>query len=136
MGGSLLDVRSSYALRVGRYVPDSSAQRALAFFLLFVYHGAHALGKTYAMALLVQVNWLWLVVYTIVDHATLQMYMVARADFWHWLPGAGVVISLLTRFNAKVLADFTGTCCLSGSRSNSASRTGLMRRAGALAPSV
>jgi hypothetical protein len=55
-------------LRLGRYVPDSSGRRALIFILLFVYHGAHSLSKTYAMALLAQVSWLALIIYTVVDH--------------------------------------------------------------------
>jgi hypothetical protein len=53
-------------LVVGRYVPDSSGGRALIFLLLFLYHGAYSLSKMYAMALLAQVSWLALIVYTVV----------------------------------------------------------------------
>ena len=94
---------------VGRYVPDSSGRRALIFLLLFFYHGAHSLSKTFAMALLAQVSWLALIVYTVVDHVAFQLLKLARHDFISWMPGVGAIVSLLTRFCAKVVADFTGT---------------------------
>ena len=95
-------------MRVRRYVPDSSAKRALAFFLLFVYHSAHTLGKTCAMALLAQVSWLYVVVHTVVDHVLFQLYKLMRGDFIYWLPGFGGPLSSLCRFVAKVVTDFTG----------------------------
>ncbi len=95
-------------LRVGRYVPDSTRRRALTFFLLFVYHSAHTLGKTCAVALLAQVNWSFVVAYTIVDHVLFQLYKLMRGDFVYWAPGVGGPFSSLCRFVAKVVADFTG----------------------------
>jgi hypothetical protein len=95
-------------LFVGRYVPDSSGRRALIFVLLFLYHGAHSLSKTYAMALLAQVSWLGLIVYTVADHLAFQLLKLACGDFIYWVPGFGAIISSLFRFGAKVLVDFTG----------------------------
>ncbi len=98
---------------VGRYVPDSSARRALVFLLLFVYHGAHSLSKTYAMALLAQVSWLALIVYTVADHLAFQLLKLACNDFIYWAPGVGGIVSLLARFCGKVVADFTGALSIS-----------------------
>jgi hypothetical protein len=56
-----------------RYVPDSSAKRALTFLLLFVYHAALVLGKTFATVLLAEVDWLWLVAYTAADHVVFRL---------------------------------------------------------------
>jgi hypothetical protein len=98
-------------LVVGRYVPDSSGRRALIFLLLFVYHGAHSLSKTYAMALLAQVSWLALILYTVADHVAFQLLKLACGDIVYWMPGVGAIFSTLFRFCAKVLADFTGTFC-------------------------
>ena len=94
---------------VGRYVPDSSGRRALIFLLLFVYHGAHSLSRTFAMALLTQVSWLALIVYTVADHLAFQLIKLARNDFISWAPGVGAIVSSLLRFCAKVVTDFTGT---------------------------
>ena len=98
---------------VGRYVPDSSGRRALIFLLLFVYHGAHSLSKTYAMALLAQVSWLALIVYTVADHVAFQLFKLACNDLIYWVPGFGGIASWLARFVAKVLADFTGMLSIS-----------------------
>ncbi len=95
-------------LHVGRYVPDSTRRRALTFLLLFMYHSGHTLGKTCAMALLAQVSWLYVVVYTVVDHVFFQLYKLMRGDFIYWLPGFGGPFSSLCRFVAKVVTDFTG----------------------------
>ena len=95
-------------LCLGRYVPDSTARRALTFFLLFVYHSAHTLGKTCAMALLAQVSWLFVVGYMVVDHVAFQLYKLMRGDLIYWPPGLGGPLSSLCRFVAKVVADFTG----------------------------
>ena len=81
----------------GRYVPDSSGRRALIFLLLFVYHGAHSLSKTYAMALLAQVSWLALILYTVADHVTFVLLKLACNDFIYWAPGAGFMVSFLFR---------------------------------------
>ncbi len=99
---------SGILLRVGRYVPDSSAKRALTFLLLFVYHSAHTLGKTCAMALLAQVSWIFVVAYTVVDHVVYQLYKLMRGDFIYWTPGLGGPLSSLARFITKVVVDFTG----------------------------
>ena len=98
----------SDTLHVGRYVPDSTRPRALTFLLLFVYHSAHSLGKTCAMALLAQVSWLLVVGYTVVDHVFFQLYKLMRGDFIYWAPGVGGPLSSLCRFGAKVVVDFTG----------------------------
>jgi hypothetical protein len=100
-------------LFVGRYVPDSSGRRALIFLLLFVYHGAHSLSKTYAMALLAQVSWLALIVYTVADHVAFQLLKLVCNDFIYWMPGVGGIVSSIFRFVEKVVADFTGTFCTS-----------------------
>ncbi len=89
-------------------MPDSTAKRALAFFLLFVYHSSHTLGKTCAVALLAQVSWIFAVLYTVVDHAVYQLHKLMRGDFIYWVPGVGGPLSLLVRFVAKVVVDFTG----------------------------
>ncbi len=94
-------------------MPDSSGRRALIFLLLFVYHGAHSLSKTYAMALLAQVSWLALIVYTVADHVAFLLLKLACHDFIYWMPGVGAIFTTVFRFCAKVLADFTGTLCIS-----------------------
>ena len=98
-------------LFVGRYVPGSSGRRALTFLLLVVFHGTHSLSKTYAMALLAQVSWLALIVYTVADHVAFQLLKLARHDFIYWMPNAGFIVSSISRFVAKVVTDFTGTLC-------------------------
>ncbi len=95
-------------LHVGRYVPDSTRRRALTFLLLFVYHSAHTLGKTCAVALLAQVSWIFVVAYTVVDHVAFQLYKLMRGDFIYSAPGIGGPLSSLCRFIAKVVTDFTG----------------------------
>jgi uncharacterized membrane protein len=65
------------------------------------------------MALLAQVSWLALIVYTVADHVAFQLLKLACKDFIYWAPGAGGIVSLLARFVAKVVADFTGTLCIS-----------------------
>ena len=95
-------------LRVGRYVPDSTRRRALTFLLLFMYHSAHTLGKTCAMALLAQVNWLLVVGYMVVDHVLFQLYKLMRGEFIYFAIGFGGPLSSLARFVAKVVVDFTG----------------------------
>jgi hypothetical protein len=99
-------------LFVDRYVPDSSGGRALIFLLLFLYHGAHSLNKTFAMALLAQVSWLALIVYTVADHVAFQLLKLACNDFIYWVPGVGGAVSSMFRFVAKVVTDFTGTLCI------------------------
>ncbi len=82
--------------------------RVLTFCFLFVYHSAHALGKTFATALLAQVSLLGLMAYVVVDHLQFQFYKLMRGDFFYWLPGMGFLMSSIFRFGAKVVADFTG----------------------------
>ena len=94
-------------------MPDSSGPRALIFLLLFLYHGAHSLSKTFAMALLAQVSWLALIVYTVADHVAFQLLKLASGDIVYWMPGVGAIASCLFRFGTKILADFTGTFCSS-----------------------
>ncbi len=94
-------------------MPDSTRRRALIFLLLFVYHGAHSLNKTFAMALLAQVSWLALIVYTLADHVAFLLLKLARHDFIYWAPGVGAIVSLLARFCAKVVTDFTGALSIS-----------------------
>ncbi len=93
-------------------MPDSSGRRALIFLLLFVYHGALSLSKTYAMALLAQVSWLALIVYTVADHVAFQLLKLACNDFIYWVPGFGAIVSSLIRVCIKVVTDFTGTLCI------------------------
>jgi hypothetical protein len=95
------------------YVPDTSAGRFIVFVLLFVYHGAHTLGNMFSMAVLAQTNWVWLAVYFLADHCGLMLYKLARGDLVHWIPRAGVPLSVLIRFVVKVIVDFTGYPCRS-----------------------
>jgi hypothetical protein len=88
------------------YVPDTSAGRV--FVLLFLYHGAHAFGNTFSMAVLAQTNWVWLAVYLLADHCGLILYKLARGDLIYWIPGFSVPLFVLVRFGAKVITDFTG----------------------------
>ncbi len=111
-GTRVAQTRVLSRLVFGRYVPDSSGRRALIFLLLFVYHGALSLSKTFAMALLAQVSWLALIVYTVADHLAFQLLKLACNVFIYWAPGVGGIVSLLARFCAKVVADFTGTLCI------------------------
>jgi hypothetical protein len=60
------------------------------------------------MALLAQVNWIWLVAYTVVDHVAFQLYKLVRGDLAYWIPGLGLPLSSLARFAVKVASDFTG----------------------------
>jgi hypothetical protein len=88
------------------YIPNN--KRALVFALLFLYHTVWSLGKTFSMAVLAQTNWLWLAVYLLSDHCGLILYKLARGDLIYWTPGWGLPLSILARFIAKVVMDFTG----------------------------
>jgi hypothetical protein len=88
------------------YIPDT--KRASVFALLFLYHTAWSLGKTFSMAVLAQTNWVWLVVYLLSDHCGLILYKLARGDLIYYVPGWGWLMSMLARFMAKVIMDFTG----------------------------
>jgi hypothetical protein len=90
------------------YVPDTSAGRFGVFVLLFLYHGAHALGTTFSMAVLAQTNLVWLALYLLADHCGLVLYKFARGDLVYWIPGLGVPLSMPIRFIVKVIVDFTG----------------------------
>ncbi len=90
------------------YIPDTTGERVLVFALLFSYHSAWTLGKTFSMAVLAQTNWMWLVAYLIADHFCFIIYKLARGDLIYWVPGIGVPVSLLARFVVKVIVDFTG----------------------------
>jgi hypothetical protein len=61
------------------------------------------------MALLAQVSWLALIVYTVADHVAFQLLKLACNDFIYWMPGVGAIVSSIFRFCAKVVTDFTGT---------------------------
>ena len=80
----------------------------MVFALLFLYHTVWTLGKTFSMAVLVQTNLLWLVVYLLSDHFGLILYKLVRGDLVYWVPGLGWSMSILARFIVKVLVDFTG----------------------------
>jgi hypothetical protein len=90
------------------YIPDTAGKRVLVFTQLFLYHIVWTLGKTFSMALLVQTNWLWLVVYLLSDHFGLILYKLARGDLIYFVPGLGWPASILARFIVKVSVDFTG----------------------------
>jgi hypothetical protein len=94
------------------YIPDTSAGHFIVFALLFVYHSAHTLGNTFSMAVLAQTCWLWLVAYLLADHCGFILYKFARGDLVYWVPRAGVPLSILIRFIAKIITDFTGYTCL------------------------
>jgi hypothetical protein len=90
------------------YIPDTSAGHFIIFTLLFLYHSAHTLGNTFSMALLAQTSWVWLVAYLLADHCGLILYKLTRGDLFYWIPGLGVLLSMLERFGTKVIVDFTG----------------------------
>ncbi len=90
------------------FIPDTIGKRALVFALLFLYHTAWSLGKTFSMAVLAETNWLWLVVYLLSDHCGLILYKLACGDLIYWVPGLGWALSMLARIIAKVVMDFTG----------------------------
>jgi hypothetical protein len=90
------------------YIPDTTGKRVLAFALIFLYHTVWSLGKTFSMAVLAQTNWLWLVVYLLSDHCGLILYKIARGDLIYFVSGLGWPVSMLARFVAKVVVDFTG----------------------------
>ncbi len=116
-------------------MPDSSLGRVLTCFFLFVYHGAHTLGKTFAVALLSQVTWLGLIVFAVIDHVMFQLYKVARRDFIYWIPGFGGALSLFARFMGKTISDFTGKLSASFSTLRSNVSVRLVGRMGAPSPS-
>lgn len=90
------------------YIPDAASKRLLTFALLFLYHGTYCIGKTFSMACLAQTNWLWLVGYLLSDHLGFILYKLARGDLSYWVPRFGLPLSMLARFMAKVVTDFTG----------------------------
>ena len=93
------------------YVPDVPARRVRTFVLLFIFHSTQTIGKVFATAMLAQASWLWLLVYSIVDHGSFQLYKAARGDHVFWIPGVGTPLSVLFRFGGKFVADFTGPRC-------------------------
>jgi hypothetical protein len=90
------------------YIPETSAGRFAVFMLLFLYHGTHTLGNMLSMAVLAQTSSVWLVAYLLADHCGLVLYKLARGDLVYWIPGFGVLLSVLARFVVKVIVDFTG----------------------------
>jgi hypothetical protein len=88
------------------YVPDTSRLRVFA--LLFGMHLAHILGKTVAFAVLIYLDWKWLVAYMATDAAAVLLFkVVARDFFWH-APGSGVFVSLASRVCVTLFVSLTG----------------------------
>jgi hypothetical protein len=69
------------------YTPDAAGMRLLVFAELFALHSAHAMLKTFSLALLARTNGLWLVAYMAMDHGVFILYKIARGDLIHWIPG-------------------------------------------------
>jgi hypothetical protein len=91
------------------YIPDDAAgKRVLIFLFLFLYHAVYSIGQTLSMAVLAKTRWLWLALYLLADHTGFILYKLARRDLIYWVPGFGCPVSMLFRFLAKVVADFTG----------------------------
>jgi hypothetical protein len=90
------------------YIPDAAGRRVLVFTLLFLYHAVCSIGQTLSMAVLAKTRWLWLALYLLADHTGFILYKLARRDLIYWVPGLGIPISVLARFIAKVVTDFTG----------------------------
>jgi hypothetical protein len=90
------------------YIPDADGKRVLVFALLFLYHAVYSIGQTLSMAVLAKTRWLWLALYLLADHTGFILYKLARGDLIYWVPGLGIPMSMLARFMAKVVADFTG----------------------------
>jgi len=70
------------------------------------------LGKSFAMAILVQVGGKTLAFSVLGgEMVTYLLYKVVRGDFRYWLPlsqGTSMVVSLIMRVTVKVVCDFTG----------------------------
>ncbi len=77
------------------------------FCVLFVVHAAQVLNRTITLALLFATQWWWAAVYLGGDFLVLVVVKAARRDLVHWVPGFGVLLSLLARFLEKVFTDST-----------------------------
>jgi hypothetical protein len=86
---------------------NTHASKTRCFCVLFVVHAAQVLSRTITVALLTATQPWWGVVYLGGDFLLLVVYKAAKRDLLYWMPGIGVPVSLLIRFNVKVFADST-----------------------------
>jgi hypothetical protein len=81
---------------------------SLVFILMVVTTALHVSAKTLCSSLLSLTDLRWLAVYVSADMAIFLLYKVVRRDFYTWVPGFGVALSLAYRLISKLLGDFTG----------------------------
>ncbi|GMI13689.1 hypothetical protein TrLO_g3306 [Triparma laevis f. longispina] len=92
------------------YVPDKAISRAVCFFSLMAFTYAHVLLLTFSCALLAIMNPLYLIYFLSIDMALFFIFKIATRDFFYFVNLRGFVrfiVSLLMRFCAKIMANFT-----------------------------
>ena len=90
------------------FVPNNGARRTLTRSALFALSLAHVTARTSAVALLYLTEPKWLAGYWCIDILLFLLYKVARYDIISWVPGAGVIVSLIYRIGCKLMSDLTG----------------------------
>ena len=92
------------------YIPDKASQRTIAFFSLFVATSTHMLSRVFSSALLLMVNWRYLVWFVGGEMGLYLLYRAATNDFVYWIPVKGVyslIFSVTKRAFDKIIVDFT-----------------------------
>jgi hypothetical protein len=72
------------------FIPDRSSKRILIFVELFAYHTAHAMVKTFTIAMLGRSNWRWLFAYLAADHCVFISYKIVLGDLHWFMPGTSL----------------------------------------------
>jgi hypothetical protein len=90
------------------YIPNRPSKRLLISVLLFVLCLTHIVGKTSALALLFVTNKTYVLSFLCVDMAVFLLYKIVRGDFYCWVPGTGILSSIVFRVLTKLMADMTG----------------------------
>jgi hypothetical protein len=86
---------------------DTAASKARCFCVLFVVHLVQILLRTAALSLLAATRGWLAAVYLVGDFLVMVGYKAVRRDVLCWVPNAGVPLSLLVRFLAKIFTDCT-----------------------------
>ncbi len=86
---------------------DTAASKARSFCVLFVVHLVQILLRTATVSLLAATQGWLAAVYIVGDLVVMVAYKALRRDVVHWMPGAGVPLSLLVRLVFKVFTDST-----------------------------
>ena len=92
------------------FVPDKTSLRTASFVTILVFSTMHVGLRTLSSALLLLVNWKFLVYYMVGDMMLYLAYSVATRDFIIWVPIQGplsVFVSFFKRIVEKIGADFT-----------------------------